>query len=84
MIFIIFSQLVQQILPNFVVQRSMYEAKERPAKTYHWSAFMLAAIVAELPWAFILGAVLHFCYYYPVGLYNVSALNLTRALMSMV
>lgn len=70
MIFIIFSQLVQQILPTFVTARSVYEAKERPAKTYHWSAFMLSNIVAEIPWALLLGTVMFFAYYYPVGMYR--------------
>lgn len=48
MIFIIFSQLVQQILPNFVVQRAVYEAKERPARVYRWDVFMLSNIVRPL------------------------------------
>ena len=42
MLLTIFGQLVQQIMPNFVTQRSLYEARERPAKTYSWKAFMLS------------------------------------------
>ena len=50
MLFTIFSNLVQQIMPNFVVQRALYEARERPSKTYSWQAFLMANIFVELPW----------------------------------
>jgi ATP-binding cassette subfamily G (WHITE) protein 2 (PDR) len=36
------SNLVPQILPNFVTQRALYEARERPAKTYSWQIFILS------------------------------------------
>jgi ATP-binding cassette subfamily G (WHITE) protein 2 (PDR) len=38
-------------MPNFVVQRSLYEARERPSKTYSWKVFILSNIVAEIPWS---------------------------------
>lgn len=44
----VFSQLVDQIMPVFVSQRMMYEARERPAKAYSWTAFLGANIVVEL------------------------------------
>lgn len=37
-------------MPHFVTQRSLYEARERPSKTYSWKAFMLSNIFVELPW----------------------------------
>lgn len=43
----VFSQLVDQILPIFVSQRSLYEARERPAKAYSWVAFLGANIIVE-------------------------------------
>ena len=70
MVFILFGNLVQQIMPNFVVQRSLYEARERPSKTYDWRAFMLSNIIAEIPWMVLMAAAVFFCYYYPVGLYR--------------
>lgn len=70
MFLLIFAPLVEQIMPNFVVQRSLYEVRERPSKTYSWVAFILSNIIAEFPWQ-TLGAVLSFfCYYYPVGYYR--------------
>ncbi|KAL6915284.1 hypothetical protein FSST1_006779 [Fusarium sambucinum] len=46
----IFSQLVDQILPVFVSQRTMYEARERPSKSYSWVAFLGANMLAEAFW----------------------------------
>jgi ABC-type multidrug transport system permease subunit len=46
----IFTQVVQQMLPDYVAQRTMYEARERPSKTYSWKAFMFATILVEAVW----------------------------------
>ncbi|MGG6495547.1 UNVERIFIED_CONTAM: ABC transporter permease, partial [Bacteroidetes bacterium 56_B9] len=45
MVTTIFSTLVQQIMPLFVTQRSLYEVRERPSKAYSWVAFIIANIV---------------------------------------
>ncbi|KAK0441238.1 ABC-2 type transporter-domain-containing protein [Desarmillaria tabescens] len=68
MLMIIFGNVVNQTMPHFVTQRSLYEVRERPAKVYSWQAFMLANITAELPWNTLMGALIFFCYYYPVGM----------------
>ncbi|KAF2863977.1 hypothetical protein K470DRAFT_254291 [Piedraia hortae CBS 480.64] len=70
MLFTIFGQLVQQIMPHFVTQRSLYEARERPSKTYSWKAFMFANILVELPWNTLGAILMFFCFYYPIGLYK--------------
>ncbi|KAL2786566.1 ABC-2 type transporter-domain-containing protein [Aspergillus keveii] len=70
MLMTIFGNLVQQIMPNFVTQRSLYEARERPSKAYSWKAFMTANIIVELPWNSLMAALIFFCWYYPIGLYN--------------
>ncbi|KAK0628794.1 ABC-2 type transporter-domain-containing protein [Bombardia bombarda] len=66
----VFGQLVQQTMPYFVIQRSLYEVRERPSKVYGWKVFMLSQIIVELPWNTLMGALMFFCWYYPVGLYN--------------
>jgi ATP-binding cassette subfamily G (WHITE) protein 2 (PDR) len=66
----VFGQLVQQTLPQFVVQRATYEIRERPSKTYSWKIFMLCSILIELPWNTLAGVILFFSWYYPIGLYN--------------
>lgn len=72
----IFNQLVEQSLPHFVTQRSLYEARERPSKVYSWQAFMLANIVVDIPWCIAMAILLFFPWYYTVGFYyNASATN---------
>ncbi|KAL2067593.1 hypothetical protein VTL71DRAFT_2018 [Oculimacula yallundae] len=70
MLFTIFGSLVSQIMPHFVTQRSLYEARERPSKTYSWKAFMISNIVVELPWNSLMAVLVFFCWYYPIGLYK--------------
>ncbi|OCF39347.1 ATP-binding cassette transporter [Kwoniella heveanensis CBS 569] len=70
MSFLIFGQLVQQIMPNFVTQRSLYESRERPSKTYSWKVFILSNIVVEIPWSVLVGTLFFFCWYYPIGYYR--------------
>ncbi|WPH01081.1 Hypothetical protein R9X50_00391600 [Acrodontium crateriforme] len=70
MLFTIFGQLVQQIMPHFVTQRALYEVRERPSKTYSWKAFMISNIVVELPWNTLMAIIIFFTFYYPIGLYN--------------
>lgn len=66
----IFGNLTQQIMPHFVTQRSLFEARERPAKTYSWTVFMLSNIIVELPWNTLMAIIIFFCWYYPIGMYR--------------
>ncbi|KAF5117946.1 hypothetical protein DV454_000839 [Geotrichum candidum] len=74
MFLVVFGTLCQQIMPHFVTQRSLYEIRERPSKTYSWVAFMVSNIVVELPWQTLMSAISFFSFYYPTGYYrNASA-----------
>ncbi|KAA8646937.1 hypothetical protein EYZ11_005672 [Aspergillus tanneri] len=70
MLMTIFGNLVQQIMPNFIIQRSIYEVRERPSKMYSWRVFMASNILVELPWNLLVAILMFFCWYYPVGLYK--------------
>lgn len=63
-------QLIFQIIPMFVVQRTLYEVRERQARTYHWAAFVVSNIVAELAWNTIMAILSFLVWYYPMGLYR--------------
>jgi ATP-binding cassette subfamily G (WHITE) protein 2 (PDR) len=67
---IVFNSVLQQMLPSFVQQRDLYEARERPSKTFSWKAFIMSQIVAEIPWNLAIGTLAFFCFYYPVGFYR--------------
>lgn len=62
----IFATLVQQIMPRFVIQRSLYEVRERPSKAYSWAAFLIANVFVEIPYQIFLGILVFAGYYYPV------------------
>lgn len=70
MLLTIFGNLVQQIMPHFVTQRSLYEVRERPSKTYSWQVFMLSNIIVELPWNSLMAVIIFVCWYYPIGMYK--------------
>lgn len=62
----IFSTLVQQIMPRFVIQRSLYEVRERPSKAYSWMAFLVANIVVEIPYQVVLAVLMWISWYFAI------------------
>ncbi|KAI1164457.1 ABC-2 type transporter-domain-containing protein [Nemania serpens] len=66
----VFGQMVQQTMPHFVIQRSLYEVRERPSKVYSWPVFMLSQIIVEIPWNTLMAVIMYFGWYYPLGLYR--------------
>ncbi|CAD6443675.1 339b4420-3913-482d-a280-59f71fd02a79 [Sclerotinia trifoliorum] len=66
MITTIFTTLVQQIMPRFILQRDLYEVRERPSKAYSWKAFIIANIVVEIPYQILLGILVFASYFYPI------------------
>ncbi|VVT48648.1 uncharacterized protein SAPINGB_P001882 [Magnusiomyces paraingens] len=70
MIVVIFIPLVEQLVNPFAEQRTLYETRERPSKTYSWVAFMFSMTASELPWQVFTALTTFFTFYYPVGLYR--------------
>ena len=70
MLMTIFGNIVQQTMPHFVVQRALYEVRERPSKTYSWKVFIMSNVVVELPWNTLMAVIIFFCWYYPIGMYR--------------
>ncbi|KAF2845347.1 BcATRO, ABC transporter [Plenodomus tracheiphilus IPT5] len=68
MLFTLFGQMAQQIMPHFVTQRSLYEACERPSKTYSWKAFIISNIIVEIPWNIFMSVFMYCAWYYAVGM----------------
>ncbi|KAG9240469.1 putative ABC transporter CDR4 [Calycina marina] len=66
MIATIFTTLVQQIMPRFLLQRDLYEVRERPSKAYSWKAFIIANIVVEIPYQILLGVMVFASFFYPI------------------
>ncbi len=53
-------------MPRFVTQRSLYEVRERPSKSYSWIAFLIANISVEIPYQILLGILVWAAWYFPV------------------
>ncbi|KAH8734526.1 ABC-2 type transporter-domain-containing protein [Ilyonectria robusta] len=66
----IFTQVINQMLPAFVAQRTMYEARERPSRTYSWKAFMVSSMLVEAAWNSLMAVLCFVCWYFPTGLYR--------------
>lgn len=79
MVTTIFSTLVQQIMPRFVTQRSLYEVRERPSKAYSWTSFLFANIVVEIPYQILLAILVWAAWYWAVFGYHQT--NEQRGLM---
>ncbi|KAL6932879.1 hypothetical protein ACO0R3_001968 [Hanseniaspora guilliermondii] len=67
---VLFNPYLQQYLPVFKQQRDLYEARERPSRTFSWVAFITAQMAAEIPSNFASGCLAFFCYFYPIGFYQ--------------
>ncbi|KAK2777591.1 multidrug resistance protein cdr1 [Colletotrichum kahawae] len=70
MLLVVFAFLVYQTMPNFILQREQYEARERASRAYSWYVFMLVNIIVELPWNTLAALVIFFPFYYLVGMYR--------------
>ncbi|KAK7442419.1 hypothetical protein CaCOL14_001239 [Colletotrichum acutatum] len=70
MLLVVFAFLVYQTMPNFILQREQYEARERASRAYSWYVFVLVNIIVELPWNTLAAIVIFFPFYYLVGMYR--------------
>ena len=55
-----------QIMPRFVLQRSLYEVRERPSKAYSWIAFLFANIAVEIPYQILASILVYASWYFPI------------------
>ncbi|KAM0548418.1 hypothetical protein ACHAPJ_009904 [Fusarium lateritium] len=67
MYMVLFQSISDQIMPNFVPQRALYEVRERPSKIYRWNTYVLSNILVEAAWNTFMAVIMYFCWYYPVG-----------------
>lgn len=50
LLLIVFGTVIEQLVPVFVTQRMLYEARERPSKTYSWQVFLCSCLFIEIFW----------------------------------
>ncbi|KAF2276916.1 uncharacterized protein EI97DRAFT_433130 [Westerdykella ornata] len=68
LIFTTFSNVLQQIAPQFGSRRALYEARERPSKIFSWTAFITSSIVVEAAWQVLLATISFILFYYITGM----------------
>ena len=56
--------LAQQVQGKFLNSRTVYEVRERPARMYTWSAFLVSEILVEIPWNMVASSLTFFCWYW--------------------
>ena len=62
-----------QVEPRFTALRDIFIHREKASLTYQWPVFVLAAIIIELPYAFIASLVYWLLWYFPVGYFYAPA-----------
>ncbi|EWY79928.1 hypothetical protein FOYG_16992 [Fusarium oxysporum NRRL 32931] len=60
------SSLVQQIMSKFIVQRTLYEVRERHSNMCSWSVLILANMLVEIPYHVVLGVMTSAIFNYTV------------------
>ncbi|TLS30947.1 hypothetical protein PpBr36_02250 [Pyricularia pennisetigena] len=68
LLLVIFGQIIEQSTPMFITQRTLYEARERHAKTYSWLAFLCGTMTAEILWNSLMAVFSFLFFYYPLDL----------------
>jgi hypothetical protein len=53
-----------QVQPRFIRARMVFEAREKQSKMYNWKAFVVAQVIAELPWMVLAGTLFFLLWYF--------------------
>ncbi|KAG6000801.1 hypothetical protein E4U43_001501 [Claviceps pusilla] len=58
--------LIQQLQPVFLHSRNIFQSRENNAKMYSWFAWVTGAVVVEIPYALVAGAVYFCCWWWGI------------------
>jgi len=67
--------LIQQLQPVFLQSRQIFQWREHNAKIYSWFAWTTAAVLVEIPYAIIAGAVYFNCWWWGVFGWRLPSFN---------
>lgn len=59
--------LAQQSQMKFITTRTVYEVRERPARMFTWTAYLVSEILIEVPWNILGGSIVFLCWYWATG-----------------
>lgn len=65
-----FGAHVQLIMKRFHECRTLFEIRERQARTYSWPVFLASNIIVELISQTVVSVIAFVCWYYPLGMWQ--------------
>ncbi|OQV01877.1 hypothetical protein CLAIMM_07167 [Cladophialophora immunda] len=73
--------LIQQLQPVFIHSRNIFQSRENNAKIYSWFAWTTGAVLAEIPYSLIAGAVFYCCWWFGIAGYRSSTSSFTSGFL---
>ncbi|KAI5864255.1 ABC-2 type transporter [Durotheca rogersii] len=70
MVLTISPPLIQQLQPVFLNSRNIFQSRENNAKIYSWFAWTTAAVLVEIPYAIVAGAIYFNCWWWGITGYQ--------------
>ena len=61
------NSLMNQIQPRWFIFRDLFEVREKPSNMYSWWAFVMSAIIVEIPYNFVTGTLFFLPWYFATG-----------------
>lgn len=58
--------LIQQLQPMFLSSRNLFQSRENSAKIYSWFAWVTSAVLVEIPYGIVAGAVYFNCWWWGI------------------
>ncbi|KAL6824697.1 ABC-2 type transporter [Trichoderma sp. SZMC 28015] len=58
--------LIQQLQPVFLNSRNLFQSRENNAKIYSWLAWVTSAIIVEIPYGLVAGAIYFNCWWWGI------------------
>jgi ATP-binding cassette subfamily G (WHITE) protein 2 (SNQ2) len=58
--------LIQQLQPQFLKARNIFAGREQNSKIYGWPAFVIGALVSEIPYRIAAGTIYWCCWYWAI------------------
>ncbi|CAN9268425.1 unnamed protein product [Alternaria sp. RS040] len=59
--------LMVLVQPRLIELRKIYDVREKHSNMYHWSVFVVANVLVEIPFNFVISSMCFLCWYFPVG-----------------
>ncbi|KAI1106731.1 ABC-2 type transporter [Jackrogersella minutella] len=59
--------LIQQLQPAFLSSRNIFQSRENNSKIYSWFAWTTAAVVVEIPYSIVAGAIYYNCWWWGIA-----------------